>query len=96
MSPGNHLDLQRDPDIFVVVASAPSSNHQPSASYITTKRLATFDIILMKLKGKARLALILVSYPYVATAHNNNHVNYLPKRSQDFLLVVSTLRIIFS
>jgi hypothetical protein len=31
----------------------------------------------------------------VATAHNNTHVNYPPKRSQDFLLVVSTLHIIF-
>jgi hypothetical protein len=38
---------------------------------------------------------ILVGYPCVATAHNNTHVNYPPKISQDFLLVVSTLRIIF-
>jgi hypothetical protein len=29
------------------------------------------------------------------TAHNNTYINYPPKRSQDFLLVVSTLRIIF-
>jgi hypothetical protein len=31
----------------------------------------------------------------VATAHNNTHVNYPSKRSQDFLLVVFTHRIIF-
>jgi hypothetical protein len=37
----------------------------------------------------------LVGSPCVATAHNNTHVNYPPKRSQDFLLIVSTLRIIF-
>jgi hypothetical protein len=37
----------------------------------------------------------LVGYPCVATAHNNTHTNYPPKRSQYFLLVVSTLHIIF-
>jgi hypothetical protein len=37
----------------------------------------------------------LVGYPCVATAHNNTHVNYPLKTSQDFLLVVSTLLIIF-
>jgi hypothetical protein len=31
-----------------------------------------------------------------ATAHNNTHINYSPKRTQDFLLIVSALRIIFS
>jgi hypothetical protein len=38
---------------------------------------------------------ILVGYPCVATAHNNTHVNYPQKRSQDFLFIVSALRIIF-
>jgi hypothetical protein len=38
---------------------------------------------------------LLVGCPCVATAHNNTHVNYPPKRSQDFLLIVSALRIIF-
>jgi hypothetical protein len=42
-----------------------------------------------------KLYVPLVGYPYVATTHNNTHVNYPPKRSQDFLLVVSSLRIIF-
>jgi hypothetical protein len=28
-------------------------------------------------------------------AHNNTHVNYPPKKIQDFLLIVFTLRIIF-
>jgi hypothetical protein len=28
----------------------------------------------------------LVGYPCVATAHNNTHVKYLPKRSQDFFI----------
>jgi hypothetical protein len=37
----------------------------------------------------------LVGCPYVATAHNNTHVKYIPKKSQDFLLIVSALRIIF-
>jgi hypothetical protein len=39
--------------------------------------------------------IILVGYSCIMTAHNNTHVNYLPKRSQGFLLVVSTLHIIF-
>jgi hypothetical protein len=38
---------------------------------------------------------LLVGCPCVATAHNNTHVNYPPKRSQDFLLIASALRIIF-
>jgi hypothetical protein len=38
---------------------------------------------------------ILVGCPCVATAYNNAHVNYLSKRSQDFLLMVSALNIIF-
>jgi hypothetical protein len=38
---------------------------------------------------------ILVGYPRVATAHNNAHINYPPKRSQYLLLVVSTLHMIF-
>jgi hypothetical protein len=38
---------------------------------------------------------ILVSYVCVATTHNNTHVNYPPQISQDFLLIVSALRIIF-
>jgi hypothetical protein len=42
-----------------------------------------------------RIKCLLVRYPDVTTVHNNNHVNYLPKRSQDFLLIVSALRIIF-
>jgi hypothetical protein len=37
----------------------------------------------------------LVGCPCVAAAHNNTHINYPPKRSQDFLLIVSALRIIF-
>jgi hypothetical protein len=37
----------------------------------------------------------LVGCPCVATAHNNTHINYPPKRSQCFLLIVSVLRIIF-
>jgi hypothetical protein len=37
----------------------------------------------------------LVGYLCAATAHNNAHVNYPPKRSQDFLLIFSSLRIIF-
>jgi hypothetical protein len=37
----------------------------------------------------------LVGCPYVATIHNNTHVNFPPKRSQVFLLIVSALRIIF-
>jgi hypothetical protein len=38
---------------------------------------------------------LLVGYPCVATTHNNIHVNYPPKRSQDFLLIVSVLCITF-
>jgi hypothetical protein len=38
---------------------------------------------------------IQVGYPCVATTHKNTHVNYPPKRFQDFLLIVSTLHIIF-
>jgi hypothetical protein len=38
---------------------------------------------------------ILVGYACVATAHNNTHINYPPKRSQYFSLVVSTPHIIF-
>jgi hypothetical protein len=38
---------------------------------------------------------LLVGCPCVATAHNNTHINYPPKRSQGFLLIVSALRIIF-
>jgi hypothetical protein len=38
---------------------------------------------------------ILVGCLCVVTAHNNIHVNYSSKRSQDFLLIVSALRIIF-
>jgi hypothetical protein len=38
---------------------------------------------------------VQIGYPCVATAHNNTHVNYPPKRSQDFLLIVSAIRIIF-
>jgi hypothetical protein len=38
---------------------------------------------------------VLVDWPCVAMAHNNTNVNYPPKRSQDVLLIVSALRIIF-
>jgi hypothetical protein len=38
---------------------------------------------------------ILVGCPCVGTAHNNTHINYPPKRSQDFLLIISALYIIF-
>jgi hypothetical protein len=38
---------------------------------------------------------VLVGCSCVATAHNNTHVNYQPKRSQDFLLIVSALCIMF-
>jgi hypothetical protein len=38
---------------------------------------------------------LLVGYPCVMTAHNNIHVNYPPKISQDFLFIVFALRIIF-
>jgi hypothetical protein len=38
---------------------------------------------------------ILVGCPCVATGHNNTYVNYPPKRSKVFLLIVSALRIIF-
>jgi hypothetical protein len=38
---------------------------------------------------------ILVGYPCVVTAYNNIYVNYPPKRSQDFLLIVSGLHITF-
>jgi hypothetical protein len=44
---------------------------------------------------KLTYTVILVGYSCVATAHNNTHVNYPPKRSQYFLLVVSALHIIF-
>jgi hypothetical protein len=37
----------------------------------------------------------LVGCPCVTTAYNNTHVNYSPKNIQDFLLIVSALRIIF-
>jgi hypothetical protein len=33
----------------------------------------------------------LVGCPCVATAYNNTHVNYLSKKIQDFLLIVSAL-----
>jgi hypothetical protein len=29
---------------------------------------------------------LLVDYPCVATAHKNTHINYPPKRSQDFFI----------
>jgi hypothetical protein len=38
---------------------------------------------------------LLVGCPCVATAYNNTYVNYPPKTSQDFLFIVSALRIIF-
>jgi hypothetical protein len=38
---------------------------------------------------------LLVGYPCVATDHNNTQINYPPKISQGFLLIVSALRIIF-
>jgi hypothetical protein len=38
---------------------------------------------------------ILVGYTCIVRAHNNTHINYSPKISQDFLLIVSALRIIF-
>jgi hypothetical protein len=38
---------------------------------------------------------ILVSCPCVATAHNNTHVNYPLKRSQNFLLIIFAFHIIF-
>jgi hypothetical protein len=37
----------------------------------------------------------ILGYPCVATPHNNTHINHPPKKSQDFLLIVSALRIIF-
>jgi hypothetical protein len=37
---------------------------------------------------------LLVGCPCVATAYNNTYVNYLSKRFQDFLLIVSALYII--
>jgi hypothetical protein len=36
-----------------------------------------------------------IKYDAEWTTHNNIHINYPPKRSQDFLLIVSALRIIF-
>jgi hypothetical protein len=39
--------------------------------------------------------ILLVGCPCVVTAHNNTHVNYQQKISQDFLLIVSALHIIF-
>jgi hypothetical protein len=41
------------------------------------------------------VSIIIIGYQYVTTAHDNTHINYLKKRSQDFLLVVFILRIIF-
>jgi hypothetical protein len=41
------------------------------------------------------IKIILVAYPCVATTHNNINVNYPPKRSQDFLLIIFALCIIF-
>jgi hypothetical protein len=38
--------------------------------------------------------ILLVGYPCVVTAYNNTYVNY-PQKNQDFLLIVSALRIIF-
>jgi predicted membrane protein len=37
----------------------------------------------------------LVGCPCVATAYNNTHINYPPKKFQDFLLIASVLCIIF-
>jgi hypothetical protein len=39
--------------------------------------------------------ILLVGCSCVATAYNNTYVNYQPKKFQDFLLIVSALRIIF-
>jgi hypothetical protein len=39
--------------------------------------------------------LLLVGCPCAATAHNNAYINYPPKSSQGFLLIVSALHIIF-
>ena len=44
---------------------------------------------------KINIIFKLVGYPCDVMAHNNTHVNYPPKKSQDFLLIVSALRIIF-
>jgi hypothetical protein len=45
--------------------------------------------------GALSIVYRLVGCPCVATAYNNTHVNYPPKKFQDFLLIVSALHIIF-
>jgi hypothetical protein len=53
--------------------------------------------IYMVVNGNGRVEhhCILVDCPCVATAYNNNHVNYLSKKSQYFILIVSAFHIIF-
>jgi hypothetical protein len=42
-----------------------------------------------------RISFLTVGWLCVTIAQNNTHVNYLSKTSQDFLFIVSALRIIF-
>jgi hypothetical protein len=46
-------------------------------------------------KPRAPVIYILVDCPCVTTNYNNTHVNYPPKRFQNFLLIVFALCIIF-
>jgi hypothetical protein len=101
-SAGNHSDLQRDTpphthtfSLLLQVLHRPTMNQVPA---VQQKGWRRFDIILMKLKARRDWLwhkTILVGYTCVVRAHNNTHINYPLKISQDFLLIVSALRIIF-
>jgi hypothetical protein len=66
--------------------------------FATLENLAEYFIIALfqnSVRNSSALEFRLAGYPCVATAHNNTHVNYSPKISQNFLLIVSCLHIIF-
>jgi hypothetical protein len=81
--------------LLLQVLHRPTMNQVPA---VQQKGWRRFDIILMKLKARRDWLwhkTILVGYTCVVRAHNNTHINYPLKISQDFLLIVSALRIIF-
>jgi hypothetical protein len=66
--------------------------------FATLENLVEYFIIVLfqnSVRNSSALEFRLAGYPCVATAHNNTHVNYSPKISQNFLLIVSSLHIIF-
>ena len=85
---------------FIVDWTRPSDPHQQRKEIIWTIHCNgawchAGESVAVIITSPSGIKYKLVCYPCVATAHNNTHVNYLPKRSQDFLSIFSALRIIF-